>query len=316
MSTVRHSGFDNLKGILIICVVLGHFLELCPSNSPAEDLYLMIYSFHMPLFFFISGFYAKFSSRRLLRLFVLYGVFQLLYSIFALIFLKSAAALTPSRLLFNPYWLLWYLLVSIYNQLLLPAWLRLGRRGKWAAFLLSIPVSLLCGYCPQIGYPLSLSRFLVFLPYFLAGSLLSTSSQRITLPKPILSAVLAVMLSVYLCRSGSFTARMLYGSYPYSIGYHPGIRLQLMVIAAVWILFFLSLSVTMLKRRLPVLSYIGAHTLPIYLLHGFTVKLAGLLMPSLTVTEACLLSFLTVALLGNPFTVRFFDWAQQPLRKK
>lgn len=43
---------DNLKGIGIILVVLGHML-------PGKMLASFIYSFHMPLFFFLSGYLTK-----------------------------------------------------------------------------------------------------------------------------------------------------------------------------------------------------------------------------------------------------------------
>ena len=49
--TGRDDTFDVLKGIAIICVILGH--------SEIETLYPFIHSFHIPLFFFISGFFLK-----------------------------------------------------------------------------------------------------------------------------------------------------------------------------------------------------------------------------------------------------------------
>jgi acyltransferase len=48
MSKIRHSWIDIAKGIGIILVVYGHALS-------AQSLRFIIYSFHMPLFFFLSG---------------------------------------------------------------------------------------------------------------------------------------------------------------------------------------------------------------------------------------------------------------------
>ena len=44
-----------MRGIASILVVIGHYL---PENSPAwyETMNKFIYSFHMPLFFIISGY--------------------------------------------------------------------------------------------------------------------------------------------------------------------------------------------------------------------------------------------------------------------
>ena len=55
---------DILKGYAIILVVMGHFLGWqyggihgsVPSDNNANVLFKIIYSFHMPLFFFLSGY--------------------------------------------------------------------------------------------------------------------------------------------------------------------------------------------------------------------------------------------------------------------
>lgn len=56
----RDLSFDFIKGILIILVVLGHAIQMVLQNSCWDNyLFHLIYSFHMPLFFFISGFFFK-----------------------------------------------------------------------------------------------------------------------------------------------------------------------------------------------------------------------------------------------------------------
>lgn len=60
----RYLWVDRTKGIGILLVVLGHsILGLYPSNLSQESsflyhVYLTIYSFHMPLFFFLSGLFS------------------------------------------------------------------------------------------------------------------------------------------------------------------------------------------------------------------------------------------------------------------
>ncbi len=49
----RNFGWDSLKGFLIIMVIVGHVVPLSLDDSL---LRAVIYSFHMPLFFFVSGF--------------------------------------------------------------------------------------------------------------------------------------------------------------------------------------------------------------------------------------------------------------------
>ena len=44
---------DIAKGVAIILVLLGH-IETCPAGLKSS-----IYSFHMPLFFILSGYFMK-----------------------------------------------------------------------------------------------------------------------------------------------------------------------------------------------------------------------------------------------------------------
>lgn len=63
MAKVRLAYFDNIKGVLIILVVIGHLLEPCArlgSVGLAGFRVLdFIYMFHMPLFIFLTGLFSK-----------------------------------------------------------------------------------------------------------------------------------------------------------------------------------------------------------------------------------------------------------------
>ena len=52
---------DILKGLGIVCVLLGHNLVIQKNGLLPEMIRYIIYSFHMPLFFFLSGY--VFSAR-------------------------------------------------------------------------------------------------------------------------------------------------------------------------------------------------------------------------------------------------------------
>lgn len=56
MSNQRIFWADNLKGFLIILVVLGHVIQYSYDSYDSLHLYNYIYSFHMPAFMAISGF--------------------------------------------------------------------------------------------------------------------------------------------------------------------------------------------------------------------------------------------------------------------
>lgn len=56
MGKYRLVWLDNLKGFLIILVVLGHCIQNTTDDYGDDMLFKYIYSFHMPLFMFVSGF--------------------------------------------------------------------------------------------------------------------------------------------------------------------------------------------------------------------------------------------------------------------
>ena len=209
----RHRGYDNIRGILIILVVFGHFLELCPGAVASNPVYLLIYSFHMPAFLFLSGLFSKYDPHNMLKLALLYLLFQLLYRLFAATVLGYSSALSPYPLLITPYWLLWYLPVLLCCQCLLPLWIKLKQSSKLVLIFLSVIAALVSGYFPPIGYPFTLSRFIVFLPFFLAGKLAADCGLRFSKRHILPLLCCAAALSLYLCSSGKFNAYMLYGSY-------------------------------------------------------------------------------------------------------
>lgn len=61
MNDLRISYIDQLKGIAILLVVLGHVIGY--NNCENSFLWRFIYSFHMPLFMFISGYVAQMTFR-------------------------------------------------------------------------------------------------------------------------------------------------------------------------------------------------------------------------------------------------------------
>lgn len=60
----RNSEFDVLKGILIILVILGHWLEYGLGNYLNRVVFNYIYLFHMPLFILISGYFSKKTDKK------------------------------------------------------------------------------------------------------------------------------------------------------------------------------------------------------------------------------------------------------------
>lgn len=58
---MRDERFDSLKFVLIILVCWGHLIQIDKNAFSGETiaLYKLIYTFHVPLFAFVSGFFTN-----------------------------------------------------------------------------------------------------------------------------------------------------------------------------------------------------------------------------------------------------------------
>ncbi len=158
---------DNLRGLLLLLVGVGHGLEpLLPSSASARAAYSALYLFHVPAFAALSGHVSRArwptgAQWRALLTPLLVG--QLLHVALDVGWLGHPPS---TRWLLQPYWVLWFLLSLATWRAVLPLLVRLRWPLAWA-----VAAALGAGLLPQVGYPLSLSRTLVFLPCFLAGHL-------------------------------------------------------------------------------------------------------------------------------------------------
>lgn len=59
MTKERDYFFDNVKAVLMFLVVLGHLLLPIHGESFLVVVKRLIYVFHMPMFVFVSGYFAK-----------------------------------------------------------------------------------------------------------------------------------------------------------------------------------------------------------------------------------------------------------------
>ncbi len=247
MVKLRNAYYCNLKLLLIYLVVFGHLIEPRLGNPDLYRLYRLIYRFHIPLFAFVSGLFLRDSAgclRQLRRMLPLYLCCQ------------AAAVVLGQARWHTPWWILWYLL-SLCGWLLLSALFLKINRGKWLILALSLTAGCLVGAVPWIGRPCSLSRTIVFFPYFWLGVILKPDIpwHRFRLPA----------LLVLLLPRPEVSAAMLYHAGPCA----PLLRLSCYGSALALCLLVLSWCP---RRRFP-WTRAGADTLPAYLLHGPLVRL-------------------------------------------
>src|SRR5947209_7795416 len=102
---------DNLKFVLISFVVIGHFIQPYSTQSVAlKTVFYCIYSFHIPAFVFISGYFSKSINslnpgKNVSALLIPYILFSMIWCLKESLHTKHL-----SFDIFTPPFHLWYLL--------------------------------------------------------------------------------------------------------------------------------------------------------------------------------------------------------------
>ena len=279
MKRVRDNQFDNITAILIFCVVLGHVISNFGRTGSAAVIYDIIFSFHMPAFLFVSGYFAKYNPKKIFAsLFPLYVIFQILQYLERgiLRFFETGNLKMGGFDLFTPQWTLWYLLALMAFQLLLPVFDTDDRKKQGGFLLLALVLGILVGFTPDTDNFLAMSRVFVFLPFYLWGYYEKKNQMIRSLRKGKragvirgISAVIGVALVTGFCLFETrIVSKNFYGTEPFAdAGMFAG-RLFAWITAVLWILI---LVIWVPDRKLGYLGTIGSNTLPIYLFHSLVI---------------------------------------------
>lgn len=272
---MRDYKFDNIKFILIFLVVFAHLLRLLEGDI-ANYLCFFIYTFHMPVFVFVSGYFDKFSMKKIKRYVILYLIWQTIYIAFdkfILGFNKNFQYLTPN-------WIIWYLLACI-------VWTILNKildtdSKKKATFLIcgSVILSIIISFIDEIEYFFSLARIVTFFPFFLIGYYTKKfdstwyklkKGKKIEKSKMVLLLLGLVISISYFIIKKELDTTWLFGVFSYKNGNYD------FILKLIWIIFSSCMLTTLMNivknKKYKVITNLGANTLMIYLGHGFFVKI-------------------------------------------
>jgi len=159
---VRNPYWDNIKGLLIFLVVLGHFLWDFRNQGLARYIVELIYIFHMPAFIFVAGHLSKRSRSKskysILKLILIYIIFNTALMLFSY-FLEGT-----SFLLVTPYYSSWFLLSLVIWRITIKYLNKIPH-----LLLLSVFVSIIIGFWHDISNILAISRTVAFFPFFVSG---------------------------------------------------------------------------------------------------------------------------------------------------
>jgi fucose 4-O-acetylase-like acetyltransferase len=271
---------DQAKGIGILLVVFGHVLagvRLAGVNMDPQFFkwtWDTIYSFHIPLFFYLSGLFFPHSwQRRGLRGVMLSKVDTLVYPYVLWSLLQGLLQVAMSQhvnspvtlgevfsLLWQPrqeFWFLYALFfVYLYACVLYAV---LPPKLRWTLLVAAVVFYFLRGPVrhsgPYIVYPAW------YLGYFLAGALLHSATRAVTV-QPV--RWLALAFPVF--AGATVLAHWLAQTVPYGQT-NPAISASNLLSAVSGTVLTVCLSVLLANRDVRLMAHLGRRSLEIYLLH-------------------------------------------------
>lgn len=274
MASKRIAFFDNCKFFLMLLVVVGHFIDQNTASSPIfRGMFLFIYTFHMPAFFFLSGLFDKrgtpFSKRlnKAVYYIALYLVLKVVITLVQCVFTHRF-----NFTLLTEVGIPWFCLVLGVFTLIIGL---LDKANVNLTTVLAISVLLACfvGFDKSVGDFLALSRTIVFFPFYLLGTIAEKEKLLNLLQKRSLRVCGFVLLAVFLAVCLLMTDRLYFlrqlftGRNPFRDSYRsfgPLIRLGCYALTT---LIGLSFMMIVPQRGLGVITQFGTRTMQVYFWH-------------------------------------------------
>ncbi|WP_052849506.1 acyltransferase family protein [Streptomyces avicenniae] len=271
-AAVRAPYWDTIRYLSGTLVLFGHLVDTLHDREGLVWLYLATWPLRVPVFALVAGWFS--SAAPLTRDAARQVALTLLLPYLIVGFLHSAQQwwLTGRWWFYvdSPAWGAWFLLALPVWRLALPWLARLRRPVVWA-----VAAALVAGYVPWIGGWLALSRTLCFLPFFLLGWKLRQGAYAAALrPGVVWSgraavAVLAGAGVLAWCVRRQVDYDWLGMAQAYDSAGGPAIRAAVLLAGVVGALALLRL---MPRRRIPVVSWLGAGGMYVYVLHPLVLR--------------------------------------------
>lgn len=272
----RDAYFDNAKYLAIVLVAVAHsWVPVMDGSRTARALYMVTYTFHMPAFIIISGYFSRsfdLSPAKVKRLVtgvaVPYIVFETAYSLFRRYANDSPDAAIS---LLEPWYLTWFLAALFIWRLTTPVW-----RSLRHPMAVSLVIAVLASLAPGIGDDLDLPRVLQFLPFFVLGLQLRPEHFQLVRRREVRMLALPLfagaLLFAYWAAPRMQLGWFLRDSSAQEMGapWWSGAVMTVALFACATLLTVGFLA--WVPRRHMWFTVLGAGTICGYLLHGFLVK--------------------------------------------
>lgn len=258
----RLSYLDSIKGLLIILVIIGHAIQFSLPDYELNFVFRFIYSFHMPLFFFVSGFLAnrgKFNSnviaKRAYQLLIPFVVWAL---ITPFIYNGSFDINRTLQTLIYPDRGLWFLYnLFIYSALFnIAEWLEEKYKIKHIVTIGGFTVGLLL-LMFLLHTKFNCSQLCYHLPFFAFGYYYKAEPEKFNISLIILSIAFAISMPFWVTNGEPLFYQYINLGSALSYVYK-------YFVSIVGMLLFYKLGEKYLNTEIPLLQKIGISTLGIY----------------------------------------------------
>lgn len=300
----RNKILDTIKYILIILVVIGHFIEPTKyTNQITTILYCLIYSFHMPLFVLISGYFFKQRETKIeiKKCIPLLEICFLSHMGFYL--LRNSGCISLSDFVNFGGDPAWYLLSLVYWRIG-TIWL-LKRFDIKQIFVMSLALDLISFLTIKYGGFMSIGRTIAFYPFFILGYYLKDHLMEITYQCKksfVILGVLSLMFIIVTSGVLQFQIEFQRASlldlrqYTETPTYLIFIYRYIILVSSLFISALLLIIVeyfTFIQK----LALFGQSTLFIYYVQTFMFAIIGIV--NISLTQSLIIAFLTVPILTH-----------------
>lgn len=316
----RNLQMDTVKGLLIICVVLGHVIGNVGglrNDLLSSKVYDFIYVFHMPLFIWVSGYFTRWKASW--KAFFS-GLAAILIPFFIFHCITVAGALVAGkpfemRFITVPGWALWFLLTLAYMRVIIQVLHSALHKWPVLCFCISVLISIVCGMLPG-GHEFSVQRTMHFLPFFLLGYYMGQGVfPQLRFPKWLsICVILAIVAILAFDFLPADYRSLLYGANPY--GYER-------ILPKIYLLacsFALSMSVFSLCDSNKLLADFGQDSMIYYLYHTILIPLMflplvnSLNLPASNMIHAVIYTALVFGIIALMKKLKLFRCLVNPLR--
>lgn len=269
--------YDNLKFLLITCVVVGHAIDNYININASyvyRGLFLFIYSFHMPLFLFVAGlFHFNTQIARKAYTHIAIGLLlKVVWTVWSILVDK-----TPTTSFLSESELPWFMYALGIFELVTYSVRNLNQRK---ILIGAIIMACFAGYDQNLGDYLILFRLVVFFPFYLAGTMIDPQKLRkisrnrmlrlVSLGLIVLWGAVCVQWKTLYGLRGLFTGRNPFYDFGAMLRYGCVYRLFTMVVSG---LVGFALICIVPDGRLLVISEYGTKTLQVYFWHGIILMM-------------------------------------------